>query len=230
MAWGLALAAGASLLGGLASKPPKAKKSEAEQAQAELMSAMRTGWEENGIPLQRKRIQETLGMQYDPATKTYSHDPSARRSVLNAEGGINYKASASGEAVAGVSQAYESQRGRFNPNAGPRGIGDIAQAQDEAAATRQTSEMDYSNALTHMGNAAGMAHGAQMESAGDIGELAGQQATQANFNAASRFARQTNNRGMAGELVGAGAAMYNRFKPQTPTQRLGNRQLHSGGR
>ena len=164
---------------------PEAEVSQAELAEAELMQGMIQGYKETGIPLERERVAETLGMQWNTETGSYDADPTRRRSHLDANGQVRMNTVNSGAPVAAISKAYESNRGPVNPNmqTGSDDVGDIAQAKDESQAVRQTAEGDVSNAYGAMANAAGLAHGAQMQSANDMSQLANNQSQQANFNA-----------------------------------------------
>ena len=211
---------------------PQAEQSQAEQANAQMLRAMWDSYQETGVPAERERVARTLGVRYNPSTQSYDADPEARRARFNADGSVRMNATNSGEAAATISGAYEKHRGRYDPdaNAGTSDMGDIDQAKDESMAQRQASEADTSDALGVLSNAAGIAHGAQMSSAQDMSQLSAQQAEAANFNAANRFASQTNRRGTLAQAVGAGAAIHNQMQGPSISDRLGTRRLHGAGR
>lgn len=217
---------------GITQETPQAEASQAEIANAQMLRAMRDSWNETGIPAQRERIARTLGVRYNPATKTYDADPTARRARFDADGNIKTNMADSGDAVATISGAYEKHRGNYNPDANTKTaeMGDIEQAKDESMAQRQTIEADTTDALGAMSNAAGMAHGAQMQSAADMSQLSANQAQTANFNAASRFASDTNRRSAIASAAGLGAAMHGNMQQPSIKDRLGTRRLHGAGR
>ena len=99
-------------------------------------------------------------------------------------------------------------------------MGDIDQAVDESQAQRQATEADTTDAYNALGNAAGLAHGQQLQSSADVSQLSAQQADAANFNAANRFASQTNTRGAIGEVAGAGLAGLQRRRAQSQNNNL----------
>ena len=202
-------------LSGLFGGTPKAEISQAEQAEAQLLAAMREGWNTTGLPAQRERIAQTLGMRWNPETGSYAPDQNSQ-AMFDGQN-IRQQAVQGGNAIASVSNQYEAQRPAFNGNNGVSSIqGDISQAKDEAGAVAQTAAGGVQNALSAAGNAAGLAHGAQMQSLNDLGQLSNTQATQANANAANAFGRSTNNRNALAGLAGAGMAVRNNMPARQP--------------
>ena len=209
-----------SLFGG--GDTPQAEESKSEKAEARLLAAMRDSYEQNGIPAERELVAQQIGLRYDPATKTHNFDQNMKRSRFNADGSIRNNITDSGESVSNISQAYERHRPNYDPNMNSNSseMGDIDQAVDESQAQRQATEADTTDAYNALGNAAGLAHGQQLQSSADVSQLSAQQAEAANFNAANRFASQTNTRGAIGEVAGAGLAGLQRRRAQSQNNNL----------